>query len=165
MIRYAMAAALLALPQAAAAQANACLARHEVRTLFAFLAPTLVDSAAKKCVTVLPADAFLRTDAPAMVERLRTESEAQSSGFAAVLEKMSGKKIPEGLSEETMRSLMRDIIGTEFTKGIKPGDCGPINELVSALAPLPGANIGTIAAILLEAGGSKAKSPLKICEG
>jgi len=164
MIRFAAAAALLALSQTAAAQTNACLTRQEVRSVFALAAPSLVDAAAKKCGPALPADAFLRTGAPAMVERLRAEGKLEGRNVTAAIEKLAGEKMPEGLSEETTQGLVRDMIGAELTKDIDPKDCGVINELVSSLSPLPGANLATMIAAILELGGSKGKAPFRICE-
>ena len=164
MIRFAAAAALIALSQAAAAQTGACLTRQEVRGLFAFTAPSLVEAAAKKCAPVLSADAFLRTGAPAMVERLHAEGMAQGGSITGALEKIAGKQLPEGLSEETVRSLVRDMIGAELTKDMNPKDCGLVNELVSSLSPLPSANLATMIAAILELGGSKGKTPFRICE-
>ena len=163
MIKFATAAAFLALPQTVAAQ-TPCLTRQEVRTLIAFTAPSLIEAAANKCAPTLPADAFLRTSAPAMIERLRGESRADAEGITAVVEKLAGEKLPQGLSQETMRGLIRDMLGAEFSKDINPKDCSPINELTSSLSPLPAANIATMISVILELGGSDKKAPFRICE-
>ena len=163
MIRFAAAAAFLALPQVVAAQ-TPCLTRQEVRTLIAFTAPSLIEAAANKCAPTLPADAFLRTGAPAMIERLRGESRAEAEGITAVVEKLAGEKLPQGLSQETMRGLIRDMLGAEFSKDINPKDCSPINELTSSLSQLPAANIATMISVILELGGSDKKAPFRICE-
>ena len=166
MIRYAMAAALLALPQAAAAQANACLTRAEVRTLIVFATPSLVEAASRKCAAALPADSFLRTGAGAMVERLRGESKAEAGSIITVIEKLAGEKMPSGLSEETTQSLVRDIVGAELAKDIDPKNCGTIDAVASSLSPLPASNIATLTAALLELGAGKdKKAPFRICEG
>jgi hypothetical protein len=163
MIRFAAAAALLALPQVVAAQ-TPCLTRQEVRTLIAFTAPSVIDAASRRCGPTLPADAFLRTDAPAMIERLRGESRAEAQGVTAVMEKLAGDKLPQGLSEETMRGLIRDTLGAEISKDINPKDCSLINELTASLSPLPAANIATMVSVILELGGSDKKAPFRICE-
>ena len=100
MIRIAMAAALLVLPQAAAAQADACLTREEVRTLIVFATPSVLEAASRTCTSAVPADAFLRTGASAMVERLRAESRTEAGSIIPLIEKMAGKTMPEGLSAE-----------------------------------------------------------------
>lgn len=166
MIRIAMTAALLALPQAAAAHADACLTRAEVRTLIAFATPSLLEAATRICTSALPADAFLRVGAPAMVERLRTESQDEAGRIIPVIEKLAGEKMPPGLSEETTQGLVRDIVGAELAKDIKPGDCRVIDTVASSLAPLPAGNIATLMAAILELGMAKnEKAPFRICEG
>ena len=166
MIRFAMAATLLALPQAAAAQADACLAREEVRTLIVFATPSLLEAASRTCASAVPADAFLRTGAPAMAERLRAESSAEAGNIIPVIEKLAGKEMPQGLSEETTRGLVRDIVGAEVAKGIKPRDCRVIDAVASSLSPLPAINIATLTAAILELGAGKdKKTPFRICEG
>ena len=165
MIRIATAAVLLALPQTAAAQADACLTRQEVKTLVAFATPSMLDATAKKCAAALPADAFLRTGVAAMVERLRIEGRAETGAIIPVIEKLAGEKMPAGLSEETTQGLVRDVVGAEVAKDIDPKNCGAINELASALSPLPAANIASLMLAILELGGSDKKSPFRICEG
>jgi len=166
MIRIAMAAALLALPQAAAAQADACLTREEVRTLIAFATPSVLEAASRTCASAIPAEAFLRTGAPAMVERLRSESRAEPGSIIRVIEKLAGKKMPQGLSEETTQSLVRDIVGAELAKDIKPTDCQMIDAVASSLSPLPASNISTLVVAIMELGAGKdKKSPFRICKG
>ena len=165
MIRYAAAAAaLLSLSQAAVAQTTPCLTRQEVQSLFALAAPSLIDAAAKKCASNLPPEAFLRSGAPAMVERLRSEANVSGRSVVPIIEKIAGEKMPEGLSEDTTQGLIRDVIGAEVTKDINPKDCGLISELTGSLAPLPSANLATMIAAILELGASKGKAPFRICE-
>jgi hypothetical protein len=157
-------AATLLLPQVAVAQGKACLTRQELSNLFVFAAPPLVDAAAKKCSSELPAGAFLRTGGRQLAERLRGEATGNDAAIAATFAKLAGEEIPEGISGETLQLLIRDVVAIEFAKDIKAKDCGKIDEVIAALAPLPGRNIGTLMAVLMELGGGGGEAaPFRIC--
>jgi hypothetical protein len=165
MIRFAGAAAFLALAQASAAQASTCFTVQEVKTLVALSAPSLVDAAAKKCASFLPEGAFLRTGAQAMAERLRSEAKAHQN-VTPVIEKLAGEKMPAGLSEATIRSMVDEMLGMELMKDIKPDDCASVNDLASSLAQLSGATLADMVSAILVLSQSEKEpdSSFPICE-
>jgi hypothetical protein len=162
MIKAALALAALFLPQAATAQA--CLTRAELSSLILFSAPTVIDAAAAKCTTTLPATAFLRTGARGLTQRLRAEAQPSAAGIVRVFEKMGGEKIPAGLSADTLQGVIRDVFTAEMTKDIKAGDCAGIDFVVAAMEPIPAANLGNlIGGILALTGASDRQSPFRVC--
>ncbi len=163
MTRFAALLALIALPQAAAAQTGQCVTRAEVGNLFVFAMPALVDTAIRRCEAALPADAFLRTGGRQLAERLRGEGAADAAGLTATFGKLAGRDVPAGLSTETLQLLVRDIVSTQLANDIKPKDCGKIDTLASALAPLPARNLGTLMVALMELGTSGKKGPFTFC--
>lgn len=152
MIRIAALAAMLAVPQAAAAQQ--CLTRDEVAAAVTYAAPLALDSVAEKCGPSLPPDAFLRTGSAPLAGRLRAEAPGNASALGTVLSKLAGKEMPAGISPETLQLLARDLLGSEIAKAVKPADCAKVDALVSALSPLPARNIGLLGAMLMELGSS-----------
>lgn len=165
MIKFTIAAILMIGAEAASAQDNACLTPEEARTLIGFAAPSLIEGAAAQCATSLPADAFLHTGATEMIERLRAEATAAGGDFGAILEKVGGKGMPAGVSEETTRSLMRDMFSAKLAEEIKPEDCGAISRLTSSFAPMSVDNLAALVGAILELVGPDKNAPLRICEG
>ncbi len=164
MIKFALFAALLATPQIAAAQTQPCLTRQELSNVFMLAAPALIEAAAKKCATTLPASAFLRTGGKQLAERLRREGGVDAGALTATFAKFSGKEMPRGISAETLNSLVRDVVAAEFANDIKPQDCGKIDDITGALAPLPARNLGTLMTALVELGtGGKQAGPFRVC--
>jgi hypothetical protein len=164
MIRVTFFAALVALPQTALLSAPPCVTRQEAGNLLMLAAPAMIETAARKCGTSLPAGAFLSSNGERLAQRLRSEAPVDAVAVAAALAKFSGKQMPSGVSAETMQGLVRDVVAFEFAKDINPEDCGTIDEIVGALAPLPARNLGTLVIALLALGsGGKKTASFKIC--
>jgi hypothetical protein len=162
MIKLAALAILLAAPGAARAQD--CMSRQEVADVFVFSAPVLIEAAANKCKAALPPGAFLSTRATALASRLRGEGQGSGAAIARFIRGVGGKDLPEGISPETLQSLTRDILGTMITNDIKPADCGKVDALIEAIAPLPARNIGMMIASLIDLTTKPGEeSPFKTC--
>lgn len=155
--------ALMGAQAADAATPPACITRAQVTEATLFILPTLLDAVADKCRPSLPAGAYLLNGGRALSQRLGASSPEHWAGARAALESFGKDKMPGGLSAETTRGLIRDMLAGDALKKVTAADCGRIDEVAEALSPLPPQNLGRLVALLIQLGSEgKAKAPL-IC--
>jgi hypothetical protein len=142
-----------------------CLTRAQVSDVTLFALPSILDAVAAKCRPSLPATAYLLNGGHALSERLAASSAQHWQGAVGALQSFGGdKKIPEGISADTARALIRDVLTSEMLKATKPADCAKINEAAELLAPLPPENLGRLIGVVLSlAADGKKGSPPPIC--
>ena len=164
--------ALLAAQGAEAAQPPQpakCISRAQINDATLFLLPSALDALAVKCRATLPANAYLFTGGQALSKRLAAAGGDHWQGAMSIVTQLAGdKKLPTGLSPDTARALIRDVLTNEVLNKLKATDCGRINEGLDILAPLPPENIGRMIALAIDIGGesdrAKGKSgPPPIC--
>lgn len=151
--RTAAVLALISAGQAQAATASNCITRPEMQGLVAYFLPPVLGSAITSCEATLPAQSYLITKGPALVDQLATGKDAAWPAAKTAFIKMSGKGKDSGLLErlpdEALRPLIEGIIETELLPSIKPGTCEDINRVAATLEPLPTANTVSMVAELL----------------
>jgi hypothetical protein len=152
-----------AAPVATAAPPPPCITRAQVSDVTLFALPGILDAAAAKCRGSLPASAYLLNGGQALSRRLAAGAAAHWAGAVAVLRNFGDKKMPEGLSEDTARGLIRDVLAGEILKKTTPADCARINEAAELLAPLPPENLGRLAALFLSLASDAKKGSPTLC--
>jgi hypothetical protein len=162
--------ALLAAQGAQAAEPPKCLTRAQINDATLFLLPSVLDAFAAKCRAALPANAYLLNGGQALSKRLAATGGDHWQGAMSIVTQFAGdKKLPTtGLSPDTARALIRDVLTSQVLDKLKASDCGRINEGLDILAPLPPENIGRMVALFIDIGGesdrAKGKSgPPPIC--
>jgi hypothetical protein len=140
-----------------------CLTPAQVSDVVLFALPSALDALAAKCRPSLPANAYLLNGGHALSERLGAESQRHWQGAMAAMKSFGDKKMPEGISADTARSLVRDVMTAELLKKVTPADCGRINEGAELLAPLPPENIGRLVALALDTMADGKKGSPRIC--
>jgi hypothetical protein len=148
---------------AAPPPAAPCLTPAQVSDVVLFALPSALDAVAAKCRPSLPANASLLNGGQALSERLAAESQRHWQGAVTALKSFGDKKMPEGISADTARSLVRDVMTAEMLKKVTPADCGRINEGAELLAPLPPENLGRLVALVLDAMADGKKGSPRIC--
>jgi hypothetical protein len=151
---------------ASAATARPCLTRPEVEMLTSFILPPIIESVARKCSPALAPDAFLRTSAPALATRFRTESPVRWDQVQPVIAKVASEQLPANLGAQFGTVLVESLITTTLDQEIAVKDCPDANRLIETLAPLPAANTARLTALLFELGTKDEKSenmPFTIC--
>lgn len=143
-----MIAALLTAPSAPSSNPP-CVKQAEVTDMILFMLPGAIDAAGERCRATLPRDAYLFTGARRLSESLAAESKDHAAGAVTAFEKISGEKMPAELSQDTVGRMIGDVIRSKLVGEIKPEMCGDINALAELLAPLPPANLGGIATLLI----------------
>lgn len=154
--------ALIALLVAAPAQAaeRPCVTHAQLEALTLFALPPVLEALATKCGPSLPAQAYLLNGGRALSQSLAADSAANWEGATAAMHVVAGE-MPAGVSQETMRGLIRDMTVSELK--LKPQECARIDRLGELLAPLPPRNLARVVAMLAELGmndgGKKKKKP------
>jgi hypothetical protein len=144
--------------------APACMTDSEFKDVALFILPGVVDGAVSRCEASLPRDAYLLNGGRRLGERLAGESDTHRPGAVAAIAKFGTGKIPEGVSNETFTSLVRDMAKTQLFKKIGADDCSRINEVAELLAPLPPENLIGVVALLARMGMAKDKTaPFRFC--
>ena len=165
MIKLFLAGLALVAPGVAAAQKppSPCMSRDEVAAVAGVFVPTVIEGAATRCGPALPAAAFLRSGSQAFAERLRRESDWPLARTA--LARVAGGKLPQGVSDKTLRAFVDEFIAAKVVQDLALADCAVIDRLAGALSPLPAQNIGTIIAGLIKLGAKDDDkgNPFRVC--
>lgn len=142
----------------------ACLTRAQVSDVTLFALPSVLDALAAKCRPSLAANAYLLNGGHALSERLSASSAQHWQGALSAMQVFGDKKMPDGISADTARALVRDMMTSEMLKKVSPADCAKINEAAELLAPLPPENLGRLVAVFLSlAADGKKGGPPPLC--
>jgi hypothetical protein len=155
--------ALLGAQAAEAATPPACVTREQVSDATLFILPTLLDAVADKCRASLPPRAYLLNGGRALSRKLAATSDQHWAGAKAAVDAFGGGALPDGLSADTMRGVLRDMVTAKALAKLTPADCARIDDAAEALSPLPPQNIGRLTALLIQLGAGDKGKGLKIC--
>ncbi|HEX7854365.1 MAG TPA: hypothetical protein VF503_11780 [Sphingobium sp.] len=157
--------------QGAAQPAPACLSEPEMRSLIVYAMPEVADQLGKACAPSLPSAAYLVRSRADLVTRYSAAAAPEASvarqAFFKVAGLGSGKL--DALDETAVHSLISIGIASALEKGIKPGSCRVVNDVLEQLAPLPPQNMAALISLALrEVGnkpgaGDKTNNPFRIC--
>lgn len=143
MIRKATAAATaIALCSATALEAaprGTCISSAEMHGMVAYFLPAVLDNVAKNCSAYTPASGYLRTGLPNLQAQLREGREAAWPMAKSAFFKLGGQKDARTmamLSDDALRPMVDDILGSKFSISVDAAKCGEINDIAEALAPL-----------------------------
>jgi len=165
MLKSVIALALLANAALAEAAEPPCITQAEFRSVGLFLLPPLIEGAAGSCQAHLPANAYLLTGGRQLAASVARDGEAHRQAAIATLVRVGGGKIPEGVSGETMASLISDMARSELGKKMSAGDCREIDKAAELLAPLPPENLVGVIELLARLGMKNGKrSPFRFCD-
>ena len=157
--------------QAVAQTAPVCLTEPEMRSLIIYALPEVVDQLGKACTPSLPSAAYLVRSRAGLVTRYSAaaapEASAARQAFFKVAGLGSGKF--DALDDKAVHDLIGIGIASSLQKGINPGSCRVINDVLEQLAPLPPQNMAALISLALrEVGnkpgaGDKTNNPFRIC--
>lgn len=151
----------LLLFQAGAPARPACVPREGIRDAAMVLAPHLLEAAAAKCRTHLPAGSFLATGSAQLVTRMKAESAGRAPSAAAAVRAVAGDKLPDIKDSEALMTMGAQMAGLAIAKDLKPEMCPEMSNLVEAMAPLPSENLGRalLSVLVLAKVGEKGDGP------
>lgn len=165
---------LIALPLPAAAQPSLpCLTPSEAQAIISLTLPDIIAGTAAKCGPVNGATSFLANSGNALADRYRPSALSALPVARPALRKLVGGDgtVLDLMSDENLRFISSNLAATAVLKSIEPQQCGDIDRIMRAVAPLPPENMSMLVGILLEiiarpkaqAAVAKAKSPINIC--
>ncbi len=125
------------------------------------LLPDVIGSLANVCNSALPTSARLLNSQDVIENSYRPAAQAASAEGTAAFMHMMGDK-DEAVSPELLKALAPMLIGEAITSEVKPADCTTIDDLYSALEPLPPQNMARLLIALVKLGG-KAESNQFLC--
>jgi hypothetical protein len=158
-----LACAALSIPVQASAET--CVTAKEAQSIMAAVMPDLLDSIIKQCKPSLTESGFFGKSGAAMVGRYKTSADANWPMARKAFAKMSGdsasQKMMDALPDDMVRSLISIGMASALADGIKPEQCGNVEQLAAALEPLPPENMATAFGVIMQLSGGKAKAGRK----
>lgn len=154
-------AAALALSLTATAQAaprQACITSAEMHGMVAYFLPVVLDNVTSNCSAFAPASSYLRSGLPGLQVQLREGREANWPLAKSAFFKMGGQKEARtmaSLSDDALRPLVDDILGSKFTIRVNAGTCAEIDTIAEAMSPLNGPQTVHLVATILSVAARK----------
>lgn len=138
---------------------QSCLTQPELQALIASIMPDAVRGLVGVCRPALPAGAYLQKNGDALIAAFDAEARSSVDAAGVAMRKVAGVKgeISAALSAEALVKVKQEI-GVELTKEIKPKDCPGIDRLLfhaSALSPANFAGLLGAVGTIVEAGNAE----------
>lgn len=154
--------ATMALPVSVSAQAaKPCMTKDQLGGLVVTLLPAAMKQLQTTCKPNLPENAALSTLSVDKMTQFQTAATAARPKAAEALRIMMGNEVPEGVDGATMLPFIESMAVAGIAGEIKPEMCPMVNNMWSALAPLPPENWGELVAIFALIGMKETKGPAK----
>jgi hypothetical protein len=154
MKRLALTLAAFALPTATIAQAAPaprCISQDQAAALVTFALPSLVQGLAQRCRPELSPNSYLEINARGLADRYTPDADAAwplaRRTIAGFFGQILGQDMPAEMNGDMLRLLVEPLIGKLLAKQISTADCVTADAAIAAVAPLPGRNVGQLAAL------------------
>lgn len=121
-----------------------CMEAKQADALMLMFAPPLFRSLGEACNGHLSADSPLADPDSAFIRKFELAADDEFDSALAGIGRLTGTELPPGLDRKTVRQLVTAFMPKDLVKNIKPEQCGAIERLVVALAPLPPANFASV---------------------
>lgn len=157
---------------ALAAAEKTCVSRAEMHAGIAYFLPVLIQGVQQKCASDLPANAYLKTRGPALIDSYKALSKADSPELTSLIGKLG---MPPGMpssATKPMTELVSMMVVAKLQEeNMKPDTCSTIDEAMALLDPLPAANMVSLIELIVtkvdqgktkKAGAGKADRPNKL---
>ena len=154
-IAFIGAAALALQAQTAQAQQQQCFSQDEVSAAFIYAMPGVIEGVTTRCSASLGTNGFLPRQGKAMAARYTAQQNAAWPKARSALLKIVGNSgkignandtlgILSQIPGETMRPLVDAMIVQEAANRTETAQCGKIDKLAAALAPLDPNDAGNL---------------------
>lgn len=158
--------AVLAIQPIAASAASPCLTSVEAQALVRVALPDVIGGVSDKCRTSLSGTSFLLQSGPGLIERYRGSAGSAWSAAKPAMFKLAGDQgaFLAAMPDDAVKPLLSALISGEIGKGIKSEQCGKIDSLIAAVAPLPAENMADMLVALAGLTAKEGKeSKLSVC--
>jgi len=161
---------LAAMPSMAMAQSADCMPQRQAAALVTFALPTLAEKLGRRCGEVLPPNAYIVANGPALADRFAPDSAAAwpeaRRAIGMVFQKYLGQPMPAEMDSQGVRALAEPLLGGLLAKQINRDDCFVANEAIQDARNLSGADVGRLTVLAISIAERKGKGLaeiLKIC--
>lgn len=159
-------AAALLLQAGSGATNERCVSKEQFAHLVAALLPHAVESAEQQCRRHAGSTPFLASGAGrTLAERLRREAVPSQDAAAGALLRVSGMPLPRGATNSSMFEAMAPAMMSGIMPAFDAEHCRSVDDLASALAPVPSLNVGRMMAAIIELTPPEPGEGLPICRG
>ncbi len=165
--------ALISLPALAQAQAApSCVTRGEAQSLMQFVLPDVITGMRDKCAKTLGGGAYLPKSGAVLAQRYKPGATQAWPKAKPIALRLAGDmaKLLSAMPDDAMKTLASNLVGSAVAKELPPENCGSIDRVMEAVAPLPSENMAKLMVTLMEMQTQGAKavpgqkpSALKIC--
>lgn len=173
MVRIGALLAVFGLPGMAQAQTvQTCVTRAEAQNLMQFVLPDVITGMRDKCGKTLPATAYLPKSGGVLAQRYKPGAAQAWPKAKPIALRLAGDmaKLLASMPDEAMKTLAGSFVGTAVAKEVPSENCGSIDRVMEAVAPLPPENMARLMVTLMEMQGQMSKpatgqppAALKIC--
>lgn len=168
-VKLGLFAALIAFP--VQASAGRCVTAAEANAFMSFAMPDVLDGVLQQCRSHVAVTGFFSKSGAGLVEKYRRGQDSHWPGAKAAFFKIAdndpGVASLKIMPDSVVKPLVSFGATAKATNEIKSDDCGKIERMVEAMAPLPPENTATIVSALLEIAATrstnKAANGLAIC--
>jgi hypothetical protein len=159
--------ATLAIQPIAASAASSCLTPAEAQAIVRVALPDIIGGVSDKCKANLAGTSFILQSGPGMIARYRSSANAAWGAAKPAMTKIAGDQASflANLPDDAVKPLLSALVSGEIGKGIKPEQCGKIDNLMAAVAPLPAENMADLVVAIAGLTAKEGKaSKINICE-
>jgi hypothetical protein len=170
MKKLGLALMLSAMPSMAFAQTADCMPQRQAAALVTFALPTLAEKLGRRCGEILPPNAYIVVNGPALADRYAPDSAAAwpeaRRAIGMIFQKFLGQPMPADMDSQGVRALAEPLLGGLLAKQINREDCFIANEAIQDARNLSGADVGRLTVLAISIAERKGKGLaeiLKIC--
>ncbi|NCN85622.1 MAG: hypothetical protein GW808_13930 [Sphingomonadales bacterium] len=165
---FAISLALLGLAQSAGAQTAEpvkCLSIMQAEALVTYLLPKAVDASRVACSASLPATSPLMIANSERLAKYRAASESAWPKAKSAVSVLAGERLPPGIDDALLRPIADAMFTQLIGQEIKQKDCALIGKIYGDLAPMPSANLASLAITIVQASEKEGKRrDIPICK-
>lgn len=160
---------MVAAGTAQAAQSATCLTPVEAQSIAVAALPDALSSARLACLPHLPATSALTNSSERIAQVYQPAADKAWPGASRAFMASVDIPLPPGADPAFVRPLLITVVTSMIEQGIKPTDCGTVDEFYGALEPLPPENIGKLLIAIMkmdtasEEPGQADANPFTIC--
>lgn len=148
-VGFALLGIFVSQPALAAAE-RSCVSRSEMHVGIAYILPAVIEGVQQKCASTLPADAYLKNRAAALIDRYKSLSKADSPELVSLIQKLGLRsELPSSATKPVTELVSMMVVTKLQQENIGPDTCVTIDEVMALLEPFPAANMVSLIELIV----------------
>ena len=167
--RFALCAAMIALPAVAGAQAaqKPCITPAQNEAVTAYVMPSLATEMARKCAPSLGTSAYLTASAQRLSQEWQAGADKAWPTARTVVTELANLPLAPGSSGDAFaKMVLAPALAGKIAFEMDAQACSVTDRLLEQLEPLPAQNLAAVLALALEVGSQQAgqaQLPFRVC--